>query len=233
MKVLISRPKPWFGPFQLAELLCWWAKDEQDQHSKPDWVHRFGEWLAYGTFKAEPIPGERYRIGNNRPITWLYRGLLWLNKLYPRVEYVKIDRWDCWSGDKTLSLIILPLLLKIKENKQGAPWTDDEDVPDCLKSTAAPPKENEWDIDEHWFARWDYILDEMIYAFEQIQKDWEQDFYHGESDIWFEQQEDKTSLMVRGENDTSWVDYEGLKKEDKRIQQGLLLFGKYYRSLWS
>ena len=51
MKVYIGRYKNWFGPYQLAEFLCFWAKNEKDEHGierKPEWVHNFGEWLAHG-----------------------------------------------------------------------------------------------------------------------------------------------------------------------------------------
>lgn len=229
MKVLISRPKPWFGPYQLAEALCWWAKSERDEYgfrSKPEWVHRFGEWLAYGSIEPAHKTGERYRLGGrNRKPTYLYNLLIWLNKLYPRVEYVKIDWWDDY---RTLGTVILAFLYCVKQTKQGAPWTDNEDVPEHLHRTI-----DETDTDEHWFARWDYILDKMIYSFEQIQQDWEAKHFKGESDIWFERQEDGSSLMVRGDKDTSWIDEEGLKQEDERIQQGLYLFGKYYRNLWN
>ena len=87
--------------------------------------------------------------------------------LYPRFDYVKIDRWDTWSMDHTLAHIILPMLKQLKKDKHGAPFTNDKDVPKELKSTSAKPKENEWDTDEFHFQRWDYILDEMIWAFEQ------------------------------------------------------------------
>ena len=163
MKVLISRPKPWFGPYQLAELLCWWAKSERDEYgfrTKPHWVHQFGEWLAYGSIEPEREVGARYKLGDsNRTRTWLYRALVALSRAYPRVQYVKLDWWD---SDKTLSPVILELLYRIKRTKQGAPFVDDEDVPEHLKAT---PKKDEWDVDEHWFDRWDYVLDEMIYAF--------------------------------------------------------------------
>jgi hypothetical protein len=48
-----------------------------------------------------------------------------------------------------------------------APHTDDEDVPEYLRSHMAQPKEHEWDTDSLHFMRWDWILDEMIWAFEQ------------------------------------------------------------------
>lgn len=48
MKVKIGPYKNWFGPYQLAEKLCFWAKetvvDEHGMKSKPDYVHNFGEW---------------------------------------------------------------------------------------------------------------------------------------------------------------------------------------------
>ncbi len=43
--------------------------------------------------------------------------------------------------DYTLSHIVVPMLKQLKETKHGAPFVDDEDVPEELKSTSAPPKE--------------------------------------------------------------------------------------------
>jgi glutamate-1-semialdehyde aminotransferase len=57
------------------------------------------------------------------------------------------------------------MLKQLKENKHGAPFTDDEDVPEHLRSTTAEPKENEWDTDSNHFLRWDWIMDEMITGF--------------------------------------------------------------------
>jgi hypothetical protein len=58
------------------------------------------------------------------------------------------------------------MLKQLKETKHGAPFVDDEDVPEELKSTSAPPKKDDWDVDDNHFKRWDYVMDEMIYAFE-------------------------------------------------------------------
>jgi hypothetical protein len=68
--------------------------------------------------------------------------------------------------DHTLAHIILPMLKQLKETKKGDPFTDDEDVPPELRSTNAKIKKNEWDTDEFHNDRWDWILDEMIYAFD-------------------------------------------------------------------
>ena len=37
---------------------------------------------------------------------------------------VQVDEQDLWNADRTLALIILPVLKGIKEDKQGAPPVD-------------------------------------------------------------------------------------------------------------
>src|SRR6056300_714594 len=87
-----------------------------------------------------------------------------------RVQKIKIhiDRWDTWSMDHTLAPIILPMLVQLKETKHGAPMVDMEDVPKELRATKA--QQNKYakggDVDPKHFERWDWIMDEMIYAFD-------------------------------------------------------------------
>lgn len=148
---------------------------------------------------------------------------------------IRVDGYDIWSADHTIALIVHPLLLKLKEHKHGAPLVDDEDVPEHLRSTAAPPKENKYDTDDNFFKRWDWVLDEIIWAFEQCTKDDKGDdqFYSGEADWTFEKDEDTGhSMMGRGPNHTFEVDEVGKKAHYDRINNGLRLFGKYYMALW-
>jgi hypothetical protein len=145
--------------------------------------------------------------------------------------------------DHTLSPIILPMLKQLKEAKHGAPFVDDEDVPEHLRSTAAPPKENDWDTDENHFLRWDWAMDEMIFAFEcKVDDSWEDAFRSGEHDIkWIPvdaagnevpKGEHKYYQMGKGPNDTYQCDYDAMQVVEKRIQNGFRLFGKYYQALW-
>jgi viroplasmin and RNaseH domain-containing protein len=146
---------------------------------------------------------------------------------------IRIDRSDTWSMDNTLAHIILPMLKQLKETKQGSPLVDDEDVPEYLRSTSAPLKENEWDLDEYHFKRWDWVLNEMIFAFEaKAMDDWEEQFYSGEIDIRWEKKENGLSQIVNGPKNTFKVDSEGRKKYHDRMTNGFRLFGKYYESLW-
>ena len=97
---------------------------------------------------------------------------------------VQIDKWDTWSMDHTLAYIIHPLLVQLQATKHGAPLVDDEDVPEELRSTSAPPRENDYDTDANHFKRWDWVLDEMIWAFAQkLDDDADNQFHKGEIDL--------------------------------------------------
>jgi hypothetical protein len=113
--------------------------------------------------------------------------------------------------DSTLAYIALPMLKRLQEIKHGAPYTDDEDVPDELKSASAPAKEHEYDTDENHFKRWEYIIGEMIFAFDSKLNDWEEQFYN----------ETFTPEVL-----------EKRKQIQERISNGFRLFGKYYEGLW-
>jgi len=133
----------------------------------------------------------------------------WSNWLYDKFGYspeqkvkVHIDKWDTWSMDHTLAPIILPMLKQLKETKHGAPYVDPDDCPKDLR----PKEQNEYGTDDTHFARWDWVLDEMIYAF---------DCKANKDDVWM-RLEDKKEI----------------DKEQKRISNGFRLFGKYYEALW-
>ncbi len=148
---------------------------------------------------------------------------------------VTIDNYDVWSLDHTLAYVIHPALVKFRKNLNGAPKVDDEDVPDHLKRSNAPPTEHSWESDENHFKRWEWVLDEMIWAFgTKIDIDHDAKFYSGTHDVQFIKSKEYPFLseMVRGPNDTFEIDMKGLEKHEARIQNGFRLFGKYYQGLW-
>ncbi len=159
-------------------------------------------------------------------LQWLYNYTinLYLDKRSGQKIKVRIDKYDTWSMDHTLAPIILPMLKQLKETKHGSPCTDDEDVPEELRSTSAPPKENEYDTDKYHHDRWDWIMGEMIWAFEQKCRDhWEEDYY---------------GPYIKSEGESlfgghfEWTDDEGRKAHQERMSNGFRLFGKYYENLW-
>lgn len=222
MKVKLRKSINWFGPYQLAETLCFWAKKDYDEYGFPHtggWVHNFGEKLSN---------------------TWLTPVLQWVNdtrKKFPwNKDVVKIDYWDTWSMDQSLAPIILPMLKQLKATKRGYGMIDDEDVPKHLQSIYALPKETcEWDGNAE--ARYDWVLDEMIWAFEQLNDD------EHDAKFWITKPEMDWDAMTEpfkeGEKsrEVKWIvegklDSEGLKSHNERIQRGLTLFGKYLTTLW-
>ena len=93
--------------------------------------------------------------------------------------------------------------------------------------------------DKHYFDRWDYVMSEMIFAFESKLEDWEEQFMSGETDVDFKEIPDKKDSegeplyeMVYGPNHTREYNTEGMKKYSDRINKGFRLFGKYYNGLW-
>ena len=154
-----------------------------------------------------------------------------------RKNEVKLDRYDSWSADWTIAQIAAPLLVQLQVTKHGAPFVDDEDVPEELRSTACAPKENEWDTDENHFKRWDYVLQEMIYAMQEIANDKENEpkMYKHVGDIEFGEIDEGTGL---GEIKSLGVERipemeQPNRQYHERIQNGCCLFGKYFQNLWS
>ena len=147
---------------------------------------------------------------------------IWFDRRTQKIK-VRIDKWDTWSMDHTLAHIVLPMLAQLKATTHGAPNIDDKDVPKELRSTSAAPKENSWDIDDNHFKRWQWILDEMIWAFNQkCRDDWEGDFYEYK----FDGTETFGLKLI-------WEDREGSKAHQERMTNGFKLFGKYYENLWN
>ena len=159
---------------------------------------------------------------------------IWFDRRKQKVK-VRIDRQDTWNMDNTLAHIILPMLVQLKETKHGAPNVDPKDVPVTLR-----PKKQDvlrykevGETDDKFFKRWDWVLDEMIFAFDsKVNDDWEEQFETGESDLQWKKLEDGNYLMVEGPEHTKVYDWEARKKYEERISNGFRLFGKYYEGLW-
>lgn len=210
MNVKIGPYVNWIGPYQIAEKLLFWM-DKQD-----DRVHNFGTWLAQD------------KNGNDTALTKICN---WIHSKKERKVKVKLDRYDTWNMDGTLAIIILPMLKQLKATKHGAPYVDNKDVPRKLRSKT----KDVFGTDETHFQRWDWVMDELIWTFEQLQPDcdWEAQYHSGEYDIVWKQCEDSELYeMTTGPKNTHVWDKDGHMKHQERINNGLRLFGKYYQGLW-
>lgn len=205
MNIYIGPYKNWVGPYQISDFLFKRVLGE-------DRAHKIGEWLAEKT-----------------PLEKICQAIY---EKFDRKVKIKIHKYDTWNMDSTLALIVLPMLKQLQATKHGSALVDDEDVPEELRSTSAPPKKNDWDTDDNLHRRWDWVMDQMIWSFEQLNQDWEAQFHTGTSDFKFVSRGDGTSEMVRGDKHNAHFDNDGYLAHSKRIDVGLRLFGKYYRGLW-
>ena len=208
MRINIGPYIDWWGPYQIADLL-------KKVGVSKDRCYSIGEYLSH---------------------TKLNDLCEWIHAKRKRKVVIHIDDYDVWNLNDTLAMITLPMLKRLKERKHGYPLIDDEDAPEEIRSTNAPPKENEWDTDAMAESRWEYVLNEIIWAFEQLHPDseWEKQYESGEHDIIWVQSKDHPDCkeMKHGPNDTFKIDHEGRKVHQARIDNGMRLFGKYYGALW-
>ena len=140
---------------------------------------------------------------------------------------IHIDDYDVWGLDHTLSLIILPCLKKLKEKKQGSPYIDMEDVPEELRQ-----KDEDSEEYPSIHDRWGWVMNQMIWSFENIINPQDDQFHNWDEDkdrIEFGEA-DKNGIRKLTVNGT--LDKEGLEEYNQKIQNGLNLFGKYFRGLW-
>jgi hypothetical protein len=203
------------------------------------WERRYEFWRRPETFylsEEEYTWYDKLVFGFFEKLSYLTLPInRWSNSRKRKIN-VHIDDYDVWSADNTLALIIHPVLLKLNEQKHGSPCVDDEDVPENLRSTAAAPKQNEWDNDDNHHLRWEWVMDEMIWAFEQCtDEDHGRNQFHHNSDqldLQFVEVEGKelSEAKFTDQKDPNkpkyWVDYDGKKLHDERIANGLRLFAK-------
>ena len=226
MKVKIKKYPEWYGPYQLVERIFFWAreKDKYGIEIATAWVYNLGDKLAHS------------KLGD---IICKAANAVYNHQLQRRVN-VRIDKYDTWGMDETLGHIVLPMLKQLQNTKHGSPIVDLDDVPTRLHPLQEPCEDNGW-VDDTHFQRWDYVLCEMIFAFEtKVGKlqGWEDQFIHGECDyVWEDVEEEHPELgklkeLKPGPNHTRTYETEKIKEYQLRISNGFRLFGKYYESLW-
>jgi hypothetical protein len=241
MKVNIGKYISWIGPYQIAEKILFW-KD-----SNSDVVYTLGEFLAHGFHKQPEEDKRRFSSTNDRPKTWIYKLCEYIHSKKKRKVKIKIDPWDVWSTDATISLLVLPLLIELKKQKHGSGNIDLCDVPEHLQFTSHEEYDRQETfefyhadtpsdaIDVH--TRYEWFLDELIWTFTQLQPDydWKDQYQSGNIDFVSVPVENKENTLYKLEHGPDYTfveDKEAIEKHQKRIDNGLRLFSKYYHTLW-
>ena len=100
----------WISPYTILDYAFFWTewskcnrnKSFQDSIDVKNDTKKFverPEWVDKWADRLEPI---------SCVIRWVW------DKIDRKIDYVKIDRWDTWSMDHTLSYIILPMLKQLQ-----------------------------------------------------------------------------------------------------------------------
>ncbi len=206
MKVYIGPYVNWSGPYQIAE---------------------FGRFVGMSE-------DQTFELGRYLDGTWVGNLCRWVYKNQKRKIKIKVDNYDVWSADFTLALIIYPVLCQFDLDTFTCN-VDDEDVPDHLKSTVAPPKV-EYDIDGNYFERAKWLLEELRWTFKTLSSDDPDnclEFTSGKANIVWGEPDDEGNREFLAIGGDYRYDKEASKKHQDRITNGLRLFGKYYRGLWT
>ena len=212
MRVKIGPYVDWFGPHQMADAVFFWLEKHPDDDVYETRIYRLQRWVS------------DFLAGKNNS-SWLHTFCEWVHKHRKRKVVVKLDHYDHWNAEHTMALIILPLLKALKEHKHGSPEVSLSDVPEILWPSQLANMGNNY-IDDTIHERWEWVLNEIIWTFEQeVDDDDEQKFYdHSEAN------DPNDDLMTQVGK--LKVDRDGLEDHQERKANGFRLFGKYYQGLW-
>jgi hypothetical protein len=211
MKINIGPYPNWWGSYQIAEKIFFWIPKYDENYSRTEQYKEYPEALGKWLSK-----------------TWFNDLLVWIHSKQKRKVKIKIDRYDSWNAHNTASIILLPLFKQLYETNHGCFLVADEDVPEKLTSKFAVSQEHGWDSSN--VDRYNYVMQEILFALESDNCDWEEKYYvdfpNGE------QKADNLGLGIMTDRDYSKTDYDGMRKEQERISNGFRLMGKYWQGLW-
>ena len=144
----------------------------------------------------------------------------------PRITNIQVHPWDTYSADVTLGMIIHPVLVAYKEDivEKGAVPSDFLRTVDVSDMTDEEAQTLHDQLYKEGMQKWSKVLDSMIWSFEQVKDD-----YVGEEKFLTIRDENADVTDIANRYD---IDDDGLNDYYEKIDEGLQLFGRYYRSLW-
>lgn len=135
---------------------------------------------------------------------------------------VKINHKDLWSLDYTLAHVILPSLKKFKKHNIGYSYVKPSDVPKKLRFKDVSQAE---DIEIYSFG-FVNISDSLKKRNRNPSLKTTNDIFVARYDYVLKEMIFAFKMVIK--DDSSLLD----DKVEDRINNGLYLFGKYYRTLW-
>ena len=136
--------------------------------------------------------------------SWVEKFLDWLDGKRKRKVKIHIDPWDTWNMDHTLALIIVPMLKQLRDTGHTHISMELKDV---------PPSIRDFDFSSYDETKEptpeDYVFSDEITAY----------FFR---EVIF-------AFQYIIDDD---MEFDFVKEHRDRANHGLILFGKYFRSLW-
>lgn len=134
-----------------------------------------------------------------------------------RVERVRVHRYDLINADHTLALVILPILRMFRKHNNGLPGSMiDLSYVDTMEPGTKEFKAAEERSHKAGAKAWDAALDEMIWAFGEVASE-------GAGEPALPATRTKNAMAA-------W--HRKVDAYNKRIEDGIVLFGKHLRSMW-
>lgn len=155
--------------------------------------------------------------------------------MYMNRKGVQFSYNDTFSLDSTLNPIILSALKKFKEVITHPSRKDWVGVPSLVLGDLYPEHQGNYSDEELEAGSklWLEIIDKMIYAFdiknEPNLKDYAFEFNH----LTQKREDGNVSVNIKATNENEYSRYkvdEALYRT--KVEEGLVLFGKYYQCLW-
>lgn len=225
MKYIARRPIDWFGPYHLLDPLekllmkCGHSEDR-----------------AYEVISSivEYIP--------NKPFELIHK---FRQKLPWNRTVIKIDYWDTWSMKSTLAPIILPMLKQLKETKHGIPCEFADVGGESYASQLCfdfYSQETNQLFNEKAVARWNEVMDKMIWSFEQLTIDEDADTEAYWEPYWEDMTDEEAKIakleksnlyeLIGVDHPLKKINVQKMNAYYDRVREGFELFGKYYQNLW-
>ena len=167
-----------------------------------------------------------------KPCWWFHDITYWLRK--------KRQKWttgfpheESWDFKSALANWALPRLKHMKDNLHGYPsCLIPEEKWEEISAGKEVVKEGQDIREEHGMKEWNKILDKIIWSFENHDNEpalTEPENYDSRCNMI---KYDDGSTEYERLDDRPW-DWTECEAHDKKVQEGLDLFAKYYKDLWS
>jgi hypothetical protein len=131
-------------------------------------------------------------------------------------------------------MILYPLFKQLKETNHGYFRVKDEDAPEFISSKNAFENHEDSGWDSNAKARYDWVMNEILFALECDNSDWEDKYTIQAAEIdWTEHPDDvgKTSVPLRWKTEGKY-DWDGRMAQMDRIANGFRLMGVYWSGMW-